>query len=47
MKMIQFGERCKHGLYCACYICDLEKENAKLKEENEQLRHRHDRITQR
>lgn len=34
------GERCKHGLYCDCFICGYEKEIERLKAENEQLQER-------
>lgn len=36
--MLKLGERCKHGLYCICHICEYEKEISKLRAENEQLK---------
>lgn len=35
---MKLGERCKHGLYCACFICGYEKEITRLKAENELLK---------
>lgn len=37
MGKLKLGDRCRHGLYCKCYLCELEKENARLKTENERL----------
>jgi hypothetical protein len=38
MRMSQLGERCKHGLYCNCIICNFENEIERLKMENVSLK---------
>lgn len=35
---MKLGDRCKHGLYCFCFLCSYENEIQRLKNENEELR---------
>ena len=38
MGELKLGDRCKHGLYCSCFLCGYEQEIARLKAENELLK---------